>query len=146
MADLYPLCRSITGDGTRETLRRLDKHAPLALHEVPTGTSVFDWTVPREWNVRDAYVKNAVGDRVIDFQSSNLHLVSYSVPVRARMTLDQLRPHLHSLPDRPDWVPYRTSYYEETWGLCLSQRQLDALPDGEYEVRLLPGGRPPHLR
>ncbi len=134
VADLYPLCRSITGDGTRETLRRLDKHAPLVLHEVPTGTPVFDWTVPREWNVRDAYVKNAVGDRVIDFQRSNLHLVSYSVPVRARMTLDQLRPHLHSLPDRPDWVPYRTSYYEETWGFCLSQRQLDALPDGEYEV------------
>jgi aminopeptidase-like protein len=132
--DLYPLCRSITGEGTRETLRRLDKHAPLVRHEVPSGTTVFDWTVPREWNIRDAYVKDTAGDRVIDFQRSNLHVVNYSAPVRARLTLDQLRPHLHSLPEHPDWVPYRTSYYKETWGFCLSQRQLDALPDGEYEV------------
>jgi aminopeptidase-like protein len=133
-ADLYPICRSITGDGVRETLRRLGLVAPVTLHEVPSGTPVFDWAVPREWNVRDAYVKNSRGERVIDFQESNLHLVNYSVPFRGRMTLDALRPHLFTLPDRPDWIPYRTSYYSELWGFCLSQRKLEALPDGEYEV------------
>jgi aminopeptidase-like protein len=134
VADLYPLCRSITGEGVRETLRRVQHTLPLTLHEVPTGTEVFDWTIPREWNIRDAYVKNARGERVIDFQHSNLHIVSYSTPVRRRMSLTELRPHLHTLPDRPDWVPYLASFYADTWGFCLSQRQLDALPDGEYEV------------
>ena len=134
VTDLYPLCRSLTGDGLRETLRRLQRRVPLTVHEVPTGTPVFDWTVPKEWNIRDAWVKNARGERVIDFRRSNLHVVSYSVPVRRRMSLAQLRPHLHTLPDRPDWVPYRASFFNETWGFCLSQRQLDALEDGEYEV------------
>ncbi len=101
---------------------------------MPSGTEVFDWTVPREWNIRDAYVKNARGERVVDFQHSNLHVVNYSAPVRGRMSLEELRPHLFTLPDRPEWIPYRTSYYKESWGFCLSQRQLDALPDGEYEV------------
>jgi aminopeptidase-like protein len=132
--DLYPVCRSLTGEGVRETLRRLQRHIPLTLHEVPTGTPVFDWIVPKEWNIRDAWVKNGRGERVIDFQRSNLHVVSYSLPVRRRMTLAELRPHLHTLPDRPDWIPYRASFYEETWGFCLSQRHLDALPEGEYEV------------
>jgi aminopeptidase-like protein len=134
VAELYPICRSITGDGVRETLRRLQRHVPLTVQEVPSGTQVFDWTVPREWNVRDAYVKNSRGERVIDFRRSNLHLVSYSVPVRERMSLAQLKPHLFTLPDRPEWIPYRTSYYTESWGFCLSQRQLETLPDGEYEV------------
>jgi aminopeptidase-like protein len=134
VAELYPICRSITGDGVRETLRRLQRHVPLTVQEVPSGTQVFDWTVPREWNVRDAYVKNSRGERVIDFRRSNLHLVSYSVPVRERMSLAQLKPHLFTLPDRPEWIPYRTSYYTENWGFCLSQRQLETLPDGEYEV------------
>jgi aminopeptidase-like protein len=135
VTDLYPLCRSLTGDGLRETLRRLQRRIPLTLQEVPTGTDVFDWTVPKEWNIRDAYVKNARGERVIDFQRSNLHVVSYSVPVRRRLSLAELRPHLHTLLDRPDWIPYRAAFYSETtWGFCLSQRQLDALPDGEYEV------------
>jgi aminopeptidase-like protein len=134
VADLYPICRSITGDGVRETLQRLQRQAPLAIHEVPSGTEVFDWTVPREWNIRDAYVKNARGERVVDFRRSNLHVVSYSVPVWGRMSLEELRPRLFTLPDRPEWIPYRTSYYEENWGFCLSQHQLDALPDGEYEV------------
>lgn len=132
--DLYPLCRSITGDGVRETLRRLQRLAPLTLCDVATGTAIFDWTVPREWNIRDAYVKNSRGERVIDFQRSNLHVVGYSTPVRARTSLAQLRPHLFTLPDRPDWIPYRTSYYTESWGFCLSHRQLESLPDGEYEV------------
>jgi aminopeptidase-like protein len=134
VADLYPICRSITGDGVRETLRRLQRVAPLTIHEVASGTEVFDWTVPREWNIRDAYVKNARGERVVDFRRSNLHVVNYSTPVHRRMSLEELRPHLFSLPDRPEWIPYRTSYYKESWGFCLSQRELDALPEGEYEV------------
>jgi aminopeptidase-like protein len=134
IADLYPICRSITGEGVRETLRRLQRLVPVTLHEVPSGTEAFDWTVPREWNIRDAYIKNARGERVIDFQRSNLHVVSHSVPVRARMSLEALKPHLFTIPDRPDWIPYRTSYYAETWGFCLSQRQLEALEPGEYDV------------
>jgi aminopeptidase-like protein len=133
-AELYPLCRSLTGDGLRETLRRLQRLVPLTLHEVPTGTAVFDWTVPKEWNIRDAWVKNIRGQRVIDFQRSNLHVVSYSAPVRRHMSFAELRPHLHTLPDSPDWIPYRASYYTETWGFCLSQRQLDTLEHGDYEV------------
>jgi aminopeptidase-like protein len=134
VADLYPLCRSLTGEGLRETLRRLQRWMPLTLHEVPTGTEVFDWTVPEEWNIRDAWVKNARGERVIDFRRSNLHVVSYSVPVHRRMSLAELRPHLHTLPDRPYWIPYLASFYAKTWGFCLSHRQLAALEDGEYEV------------
>ena len=134
VSELYPVCRSITGEGVRATLRRLQREIPLEIHEVPSGTRVLDWTVPKEWNIRDAYVKNAAGERVIDFRRSNLHVVSYSVPVRRRMSLAELRPHLHTLPDHPDWIPYRTSYFAEQWGFCLAQRQLDALPEGEYEV------------
>ena len=131
---LYPLCRSITGDGVRETLAVVGEHLPLTVHEVPTGTQVLDWTVPREWNIRDAYVADAIGRRVIDFQESNLHVVGYSVPVHTRMSLDELRPHLHTLPGQPSLVPYRTSYYAPAWGFCLAQDTLDSLPDGEYEV------------
>jgi aminopeptidase-like protein len=134
VADLYPLCRSITGDGVRETLRRLQRQAPLTMHEVPSGTEVLDWTVPREWNIRDAYIKDARGERIVDFRRSNLHVVNYSVPVRRRMSLADLRPHLFTMPDRPAWIPYRTSYYQDGWGFCLSHEQLAALPEGEYEV------------
>lgn len=132
--DLFPICRSITGDGVRETLRRLQAVAPLVVHEVPSGTEVFDWTVPLEWNIRDAYVRTARGERAIDFRQSTLHVVSYSIPIRARMSLDELRTHLHTLPGHPDWIPYRTSYYTRDWGFCLTQRQLETLHDGEYEV------------
>ena len=145
VAELYPICRSITGDGLRETLRLIGRDAPLQVTEVPSGTEVLDWTVPREWNVRDAYVADAGGSRVIDFHRSNLHLVNYSLPIRRRMSLAELRPHLHTLPAHPDWIPYRTSYYEEAWGFCLSQRQLDALPDGEYEVVIDSTLAPGHL-
>jgi aminopeptidase-like protein len=134
VSELYPICRSITGDGLRETLRRIGQRIPLRIHEVPTGTQVFDWTVPREWNIRDAYVRNSRGDRVIDFKRSNLHVVNYSIPVKTKLSLQELKQHLHALPDRPDWIPYRTSYYRETWGFCLTQRQLDALPEDDYEV------------
>jgi len=134
MTELYPICRSITGNGNRQTLDILRRFIPLEVHEVPTGTQVFDWTVPREWNIRDAYVKNTKGERVVDFKESNLHVVSYSVPVQRRLRLQELREHLFSLPDRPDWIPYRTSYYSESWGFCVSHNQLEALADEEYEV------------
>ena len=134
IAELYPICRSITGNGLRETLRLLQKQIPLELREVPTGTQVLDWTVPKEWNIRDAYVKNAKGERVIDFQKSNLHVVNYSVPVRQRMALTELKEYLFTLPAHPDWIPYRTSYYKESWGFCLTQNQLATLKDEEYEV------------
>jgi aminopeptidase-like protein len=133
-AELYPICRSITGNGVRETLRRLQAHIPLTIHEVPTGTQVFDWTVPREWNITDAYIKNSAGERIVDFRRSNLHVVGYSVPVHARMSLDELTPHLTTLPEQPDAIPYRTSYYNETWGFCLSHNQLLAMTDNQYEV------------
>jgi aminopeptidase-like protein len=123
--ELYPICRSITGDGVRATLARLAQEIELEVHEVPSGTTVFDWTVPREWNIRDAWVKNAAGERVIDFRRHSLHVVSYSVPVRRRMSLAELRPHLHTLPAQPELIPYRTSYYKEDWGFCLSQLQLE---------------------
>ncbi|MFE9406605.1 DUF4910 domain-containing protein [Streptomyces sp. NPDC006530] len=131
---LYPLCRSITGDGVRATLAITDEYIPLQVHEVPTGTRVLDWTVPQEWNIRDAYIADAAGRRVVDFAASNLHVLGYSVPVSATMSLAELLPHLHTLPDQPALVPYRTSYYKPQWGFCLAQDALDALPDGEYEV------------
>lgn len=134
ITELYPICRSITGDGFRQTMARLQREIPLELREVASGTQVFDWTVPREWNIRDAYVKNSSGERVIDFRRHNLHVVNYSVPVHRRMSLGELRPHLHTLPDQPDWIPYRTSYYHESWGFCLAHRQLEQLHEDEYEV------------
>jgi aminopeptidase-like protein len=134
VSELYPICSSITGNGLREILRRIGQRIPLQIHEVPTGTQVFDWTVPREWNIRDAYVRNSRGEKVIDFKNSNLHVMNYSFPVNAKLSLEELRPHLYSLPDRPDWIPYRTSYYRETWGFCLTQRQLDSLSEDQYEV------------
>jgi aminopeptidase-like protein len=143
--ELYPICRSITGDGVRQTLARLQQDIPLQVHEVPSGTPAFDWTVPREWNIRDAYVKDSRGQRVIDFRRHNLHVVSYSVPVRARMSLAELRPHLHSLPDQPDLIPYRTSYYRESWGFCLPHRQLEGMAEDDYEVCIDATLEPGHL-
>ena len=132
--DLFPICRSITGEGFRESLRRLSSIAPIVQHHVKSGTKVFDWTVPKEWNVRDAWVADSTGRKWIEFSQSSLHVVSYSVPVHSRMRLADLRPHLHTLPDRPDLIPYRTSYYAEDWGFCLSQQTLEQMPDDEYEV------------
>lgn len=133
-AELFPICRSITGDGLRETLKMIRSRIPLEIHEVKTGTRVFDWEVPKEWNIRDAYIKDASGRRVVDFRQHNLHVLNYSLPVRASMPLSELREHLYSLPERPDWIPYRTSYYKESWGFCLTHNHLLSLHEGEYEV------------
>jgi aminopeptidase-like protein len=135
ISQLYPICRSITGDGVRKSLRLLQRYLPLEIHEVATGTPVFDWIVPKEWNIRDAYVANSNGERIIDFQRSNLHILNYSIPIHRRMPLSELKEHLFSIPDHPDWIPYRTSYYKENWGFCLSHNQLQALDNKEeYEV------------
>lgn len=131
---LFPICRSITGNGIRETLRLIGERIPLKMFEVPTGAQVFDWTVPKEWNIRDAYIKDTSGERVVDFQKCNLHILNYSTPIRARMTLNEIKPHLFTIPQNPDWIPYRTSYYKENWGFCLTHNQMLELKDGEYEV------------
>jgi aminopeptidase-like protein len=133
MEELFPICRSITGPGIRETLQRIRREVPLSIKEVPSGTRVLDWTVPPEWTIRDAFIARN-GRRVVDFQASNLHVVQYSRPVHQRMSLAELRPHLHTLEAHPEWIPYRTSYWNDGWGFCLSRRQLDALSEGEYEV------------
>ena len=145
MRRLFPLCRSLTGRGVRATFDVLNEYVPLERTETSSGTQVFDWTVPDEWNIRDAYVATPDGTRVIDFRRSSLHVVSYSEPVRARMTLDALRERLHTLPDQPELVPYRTSYYTRTWGFCLSHRQLSELEPGEYDVVIDSTLEPGHL-
>ena len=135
-AELYPICRSITGEGLRKTLRMIQRRIPLQIFEVPSGSAVLDWTVPKEWNIRDAYIKDSSGRRVVDFQKCNLYVLNYSVPIHATMLLSEIKPHLFSLPEHPDWIPYRTSYYKEDWGFCLTHRQLLSLPEGNYEVRI----------
>lgn len=131
---LFPICRSITGPGVRQSLAILSDYADIAVREVPTGTQVFDWTVPQEWTVRNAHVRSASGRTVIDFAHSNLHLLNYSEPVNRRMSLAELRPHLHTLPDQPEVIPYRTSYYSRNWGFCMTHRDYLALADEEYDV------------
>jgi aminopeptidase-like protein len=134
IGELYPICRSITGRGFRDSLRVLSRYLPIELHEVPSGTQVLDWTVPKEWNIRRAYVKDPAGRTIVDFRNSNLHVVSYSVPVHRRLPLRELRQHLFTLPDQPDLIPYRTSYYREDWGFCVPHRLLASLEAGDYEV------------
>ena len=135
MRRLFPICRSITGEGVRETLRIIREHVPIEIQEVPSGTKVLDWNVPREWNIRDAWIKNAAGERIVDFKKLNLHVVSYSTPIKRRMRLAELKEHLFTIADHPDWVPYRTSYYKESWGFCLSENQLGQLNESdEYDV------------
>jgi aminopeptidase-like protein len=145
-ARAFPICRSITGDGVRRTLDLLAEGLPdLRRYEAPTGEQAFDWLVPREWNVREAWLADATGRRVVDFADHNLHLLSYSVPIRRRISLTELRPHLYSLPQRPDAIPYRTSYFKEHWGFCLPHRLLESLADGEYEVCIDTSLEPGHL-
>jgi aminopeptidase-like protein len=134
MAELYPLCRSITGAGTIQTLSILKKHVPLTIHKIPSGIRAFDWTVPKEWNITAAYIKNSQGQKIVDFADSNLHVLNYSVPVHRQVTLHELRQHLHTLPEHPDWIPYRTSYYKEDWGFCISYNDFLKLEDELYEV------------
>ena len=134
MSELFPLCRSLTGPGLRQTLQRLSEEVPFELHEVPSGTKCFDWTVPPEWSVEDAWVEDKSGRRVIDFKESNLHLVGYSEPVDIELPLSELKSHLHTLPDQPAAIPYVTSYYRRYWGFCLTQKQLDSLEDGIYRA------------
>ena len=145
MRRLFPLCRSLTGDGVRATFDILSEHIPIRRIEVPSGTRIFDWIVPDEWQLRDAYIAAADGTRVVDYRQSTLHVVSYSEPVRTTLALDDLRERLHTLPEQPDVIPYRTSYYERTWGFCLSHRQLLELDPGDYEVLIDSTLEPGHL-
>jgi aminopeptidase-like protein len=136
VAQLYPICRSITGDGVRQTLGLIGRHIELERHEIPSGKAVFDWETPLEWNIDDACVLDGDGRRVIDFRQHNLHVLNYSEPVRRQLSLADLRGHLHSMPDRPDWIPYRTSYYRRQWGFCLRHSDLASLAPGKYEARI----------
>jgi aminopeptidase-like protein len=131
---LYPICRSMTGNGVRETLTIIRDEIPIEVREIPTGTRVFDWTVPKEWNIRDAYIKNSRGERIVDFRKSNLHVVNYSIPVKRTVRLDELKTHLFTLPEFPEWTPYRASFYKEDWGFCLPHQQYLQLEADEYEV------------
>jgi aminopeptidase-like protein len=134
--ELQPHCRSITGQGLRDSLEAVRRRIPMEIREVPTGTRVLDWEVPREWNLHDAWIRDPHGRRIVQSQDSCLHVMSYSVPVHRTLSLQELEPHLHSIPARPDWIPYRTSYYQEDWGFCVPHRLVESLPEGEYEVRI----------
>ena len=134
MTDLYPICRSITGPGVTRTLERLQQEIPLAIREVPSGTQVLDWTVPREWTIRDGWIKNEAGEKVVDFKNHNLHVVNYSSPADTVLPLAELKKNLFSLPAKPTAIPYRTSYYDDSWGFCLSHEDLSALPEGNYHA------------
>jgi aminopeptidase-like protein len=143
--ELFPICRSITGNGVRQTLEILRRSVPLEITEAPSGTAVLDWTVPGEWNIRGAFIARKDGTRIVDFAANNLHIVQYSRPIDAILPLAELRPHLHTLPDQRDWVPYRTSYYSENWGFCLTDHQLSSLTDGYYHVMIDSNLAPGHL-
>lgn len=134
MHELYPICRSITGNGVRQTLKIIKSHIPIEISEVSSGTKVFDWTIPKEWDVSSAYIKNSKGEKIVDFKNSNLHLLNYSIPVKKKVSLAELRTHLHSLPDQPDVIPYLTSYYKEDWGFCITHRKYLELKEDTYEV------------
>lgn len=134
--ELFPICRSITGNGVRSTLNIIKKHIPLQIKEVPSGTKVFDWTTPKEWNIRDAYVKNSKGEKIIDFNNSNLHVLSYSVPIHKKFSLEELKKHLFTLPEKPEWIPFATSYYKENWGFCMAYNQYKELKEDTYEVSI----------
>lgn len=131
---LYPICRSITGDGVRETFDILQEYIALDWHEIPSGTRVFDWAIPPEWNIRCAWIRHADGTPVVDLADHSLHIVNYSAPFQGRLSKDELACRVHTLPEHPDWIPHRTTYFRESWGFCMSQRQWDALPEGDYDV------------
>ena len=132
---LFPICRSITGDGFRQSLEMIREQVPeMQVFEVPTGTQVFDWTIPREWNIRGGWIRNKQGETIIDFRNSNLHVLGYSVPIHQTVSREELLEHVYTQPEQPDWIPYVTSYYKERWGFCMSERQKQQLTDEEYEV------------
>jgi aminopeptidase-like protein len=132
---MFPICRSITGTGFRETLEIIREiHPGIIVHEVPSGTQVFDWTVPKEWNVTDAYIEKAGGEKIVDFKQNNLHLMGYSTPIDEVMTLADLLPHIYTMPDQPTWIPYVTSYYKERWGFCMTENEKNKLKEGQYHV------------
>lgn len=131
---LYPICRSITGEGVRKTLKILKEEIPLELCEVPTGTEVFDWIVPNEWNINDAWIKDLNGNKIVDFQESNLHVLNYSIPVDQEISFNELKKHLYTLPNHPEWVPYLTSYYHERWGFCLEHSRFESMTEDQYHV------------
>ncbi len=133
---LYPICRSITGNGVRETLSILNEFIPVVITEIPTGTKVLDWEIPDEWNINDAWIKNAEGEKIVDFKRLNLHVLNYSIPFENTVNLDELKNHLYSIPEYPDWVPYRTSYFKKQWGFCIPHNQFENLPDGKYQVKI----------
>jgi aminopeptidase-like protein len=131
---LFPICRSITGNGVRETLKIIQQYIPLKIFEVPTGTKVFDWEIPKEWNIKNAFVENEKGKKVIDFKNNNLHVLGYSIPVNKTVGLSELQNHLYSMPEMPEAIPYVTSYYKERWGFCLAHKDREQLKDGNYKV------------
>ena len=134
---LYPICRSITGNGVRETLQIIKSFiSQLTIHEVPSHTKVYDWTIPKEWNIKDAYILDSKGQKIVDFKKSNLHILNYSIPINKKISLKELKKHLYTLPENPDWIPYRTSYYKEDWGFCLTHKQFQQLNDEYYTVHI----------
>ena len=134
MEELFPICRSITGNGVRKTLEIIKKHISLETHEIPSGTKVYDWTIPKEWNIQDAYIIDPNGEKIVDFRKSNLHVVNYSIPINQKISLSELKKHIHVIPEKPDLIPYVTSYYSENWGFCMSHNQFLGLKEGEYHV------------
>lgn len=132
---LFPICRSITGDGFRQSLAMIREIIPeIQVFEVPSGTQVFDWTVPKEWNIRGGWIRDLKGNTIIDFRDSNLHILGYSVPVYATVSREELLAHVYTQPNQPDWIPYVTSYYKERWGFCMTEHQKQQLTDDAYEV------------
>ncbi|MBU1849265.1 MAG: DUF4910 domain-containing protein [Nanoarchaeota archaeon] len=131
---LFPICRSITGNGVRKTLKIIQQHIPIKIHEVPTGTKAFDWTIPKEWNIDDAYVMDEHGNRIIDFKKNNLHVMGYSIPVNKMISLSELQQHLYSLPEQQEAIPYVTSYYKKRWGFCIRHKDREKLKEGKYKV------------
>ena len=134
MEELFPICRSITGNGVRQTLKIIKKHIPLEIHEVPTGTNVFDWTIPKEWNINDAYIIDPDGNKIVDFKESNLHVLNYSIPINQKISFSDLKKHIHTIPEKPDLIPYVTSYYSENWGFCMKHNEFMKLKEGDYQI------------
>jgi aminopeptidase-like protein len=131
---LYPMCRSLTGLGIEKTLKYIRNQIPITIHKVESGLKVFDWTVPKEWNIKSAYIKNSKGETILDLKDHYLHVLNYSIPINKIVSLDELKEHLYTLPDFPDWIPYKTSYYKESWGFCMKHNEFLKLKEDNYHV------------